>query len=218
MIYKIIKNRLSLWIILIVAVTAITGCVIKTKDGGNPAAEQKKVQGFGHKIHIEGGAACKSCHMTASKKDKAGMPNEMLCGFCHKTVYNDQPVSNFYKKKEWEASHNVKRAKYDEINFSHSYHFSMGVTCETCHGNVGASVQIQPEYIPVKATCFTCHSEWNNKENCSVCHKVIRYDEAPPSHKQGNFTVKHGQIFREESSHPELSQATSPSCKRCHTH
>ncbi|MGR3317599.1 MAG: cytochrome c3 family protein [Candidatus Anammoxibacter sp.] len=212
-------NKIVVWFlpVLFIAILGIVGCTIVGKNKRDQVAEHKEVRGFSHKVHEEGGIGCKSCHVKASKKVKAGMPNEMLCGFCHKTVYDDQPVGEIYNRKEWELSHNISRIKYAEINMSHQQHMSVGVECADCHGNVANSVKVTLEHIPVKETCSLCHKEVNDADKCDTCHKEIRYDVPPPTHKNGNFKRMHGQLYREESISPDKSLETIPSCYRCHS-
>ncbi|MGR3178468.1 MAG: cytochrome c3 family protein, partial [Candidatus Anammoxibacter sp.] len=212
-------NKMMVWFlsVLFIAILGIVGCTIVGKNKKDQGTEHKEATGFSHKAHEEGGLACKSCHVKASKKVKAGMPNEMLCGFCHKTVYDDQPVGEIYNRKEWELSHKTIRSKYEEINMSHQQHMSVGVECADCHGNVANSVKVTLEHIPVKETCALCHKEVNDADKCDTCHKEIRYDVPPLTHKNGNFKRMHGQLYREESISPDRSLEIIPSCSRCHT-
>lgn len=220
---KILKNNpYPFWTILLILAISITGCVIKGKDLADSKLidskpVEKKIFGFAHKTHTQGGeTTCKRCHMKATKSMEAGMPDERLCGFCHKTVYGDKPVGEFYNRTEWLSAHDISKAKYKEIKFSHEHHISMGMKCDECHGNVAESAQIRSEHIPAKPVCFTCHDDWNSPNQCYICHKEINTETPPNSHKSGNFTTKHGQIFREESSNPNGDLATTPSCTMCH--
>ena len=172
---KYIKIPCRFWLVLLIAIFTTAGCVVKVKDTKKQETIPEETHGFGHKIHIEGGFACNSCHMKADKNAEAGMPNEMLCGFCHKTVYDNQPVGNYYNMAEWKSAHMVSRAKYQEINMSHAQHMSMGVKCEECHADVANSVKVTSGHIPVKAACFKCHAGWNTKEKCETCHRNCRF-------------------------------------------
>lgn len=193
----------------------MVGCALNVKDGGEEKAAAP--QGFSHEVHTKAGSACKSCHMFAAKSAKAGMPNEMLCGFCHKTVYDGRPVGELYNMKEWMAAFKVKRVKYSEIKMSHKKHLSMGVKCESCHGDIAQSSTVAQRHIPVKGTCFTCHGDWNTPDKCDACHKEIRHDIAPPSHTKGNFIRSHGIVYRDEAAMPDKVAAGKPSCSLCHS-
>ena len=217
MIKLVIKNRYWMFPLLIILIIWGAGCSIgsKDKDGTKPAG--KKATGFVHKSHTEGGIRCENCHLLASKKDEAGMPNEMLCGFCHKTVYDNQPIGEIYNLKTWQQSHLHDRAKYKEVKMSHQFHLSVGVHCKDCHGNVAESTAVIAKHIPVKAICFSCHEKWNTPAKCDTCHKEIRYDIAPAGHKKGNFIKMHGQRVRDEAIHYDNFHVTNPSCYSCHS-
>ena len=184
----------------------IVGCANQNKYQKSHKEIEKNSKGYNHSIHIKGGTACKSCHNKVYKYDDAGMPNEKLCVFCHKTVFGDQPVDEFYNKEKWLLEYQ-SITKYSKINMSHQQHLSNGVKCVDCHGDVANSVRLSSDNIPVKRTCFSCHAEWNTTEKCSICHK----EPITFSHPAQWGAPKHNHCLE---CHIPIS--TSDKCSSCH--
>lgn len=202
-------NKITLWFlpVLFIAIIGISGCAHQVKEQKYQETFHEEVKGFGHKVHIQGGSTCKSCHVKATNSSEAGMPDEKLCLFCHQTVYDDQPVGELYNREEWQQSYDIVRAKYTDIKMSHQQHMSLGVKCEDCHGNIANSTKVTLEHIPVKKTCFSCHGEWNTPEKCGICHKEI-------------ITFSHPKLWgAPEHNHClecHIPVSISPKCKDCH--
>ena len=212
---QFIRKSSIFWISILIVVWEIVGCSLKYKL--SQVVSPKKAQGFTHKIHTEYDMTCNACHQKAPTSSGAGMPDERLCRFCHRKVYDDQPIEKFYNKKDWLSSYKVKRAKYFEIKMSHQLHAIVKVKCESCHGDIGDSIKIKARHIPDTDTCLQCHEVWNRPAQCSICHKEMRYDTPPPSHSANNFMRIHGQIFRKESTSPDKDLSAFPGCSRCHS-
>jgi hypothetical protein len=57
-----------------------------------------------------------------------------------------------------------------KILFSHKNHLGRGAECAACHGDVAASTEPRPEYMPSMSACFACHDGEKASNACAVCH------------------------------------------------
>ncbi len=176
---KLQSNKISVKISVILLCIAIklSGCAVNVKNQEpetvqhqEPKELEKGSKGFNHKVHIDMGSTCKSCHSKVSTSIDAGMPNETLCSLCHITVYDDQPVEKIYTRKTWHSKNSKTIAKFSKVKMSHQKHINAGITCNQCHGEVEKSTNPISIHKLEKKTCFLCHQEWKAADKCSTCH------------------------------------------------
>jgi hypothetical protein len=136
-------------------------------DGSQPIA-------FSHKVHAAANVVeCQLCHSYARRGPVAGIPSVQRCVGCHRVVVPDKPeivkLMGYAERREpipWVRIHNLP----DFVRFTHKRHVLAGVTCQTCHGEVGqmdAAVQSAPLTM---GWCLTCHEERQAPTDCLICH------------------------------------------------
>jgi len=65
----------------------------------------------------------------------------------------------------------------DFVYFSHAPHVQRGISCQTCHGEVGQSTVAQPIKNQNMGWCLSCHKNMSTPErfvqlsSCEACHK-----------------------------------------------
>jgi len=194
--------------IALISLFVVCGCVIV----------KKSVRQFSHNAHTAEGVTCKACHMSVLKADKAGMPNEKNCVFCHETVYDEIPVAEIYTRDNWQSTRGEELTLFNEVKFSHKTHIDKEVKCVDCHNNIALSVNVTKEHLPNANTCVKCHSEWLNKPLCSKCHIEIRFDIPPENHKRSDFIQVHGKSLKDKpfENWQELTGRHSQQCFQCH--
>jgi hypothetical protein len=134
---------------------------------------------FSHKKHDESGVQCLFCHPNVTRSDLAGIPSVERCVGCHRVIATEseeiQKVLGYWERQEpipWEQV--VEMA--DHVFFSHSPHYNGGVSCETCHGAVGAMEVTHAAKNMDMGWCLECHLD-QPKENivwlsdCLLCHE-----------------------------------------------
>lgn len=202
------KNWHYITLVLILFLLVIYGC----------ASRKKEIIVFTHKAHTAKGINCKACHITVLKGDKAGMPKESKCAYCHETVYSGISVKSIYTLKEWKNSREEALSIFKDVNFSHKRHISYGKECSDCHKNAANSESITTEHIPNANTCVQCHSEWLNQKLCSKCHEKTRLNTPPDNHKRPDFMLAHGGKLKERPFNNWLEDTGRHNhlCFQCH--
>lgn len=143
---------------------------------------------FPHTVHVQqAGLDCQFCHRTVSTDEVAGIPAVQQCLFCHDFLRIDGSLSDsataeeeiaklraaFYGDEEgdpapinWIRVHRVP----DHVQFVHSPHIQAGVTCSTCHGDVGSMTKVQQVQNLKMGACVDCHRANNAPTDCTTCH------------------------------------------------
>ena len=134
---------------------------------------------FSHATHIENGLQCLYCHTSALRSPVAGIPSVEKCMGCHGIIATDsdaiQVVSGYWERGEpipWEPVNDQP----DFVFFSHQPHTTAGVSCETCHGDVGSMTTAQPVRRMDMGWCLQCHLDQPEEQvarlaDCMACHK-----------------------------------------------
>ncbi len=117
---------------------------------------------FSHKQHAPLDLACVSCHETAPKLARAGMPAAARCLACHKF--------NFSSPRPFQADYDNLP---DYVIFSHARHSRAQVLCEDCHGKVNEQDRTEPARTLNMPACLGCHEQRHARTNCKLCHKVM---------------------------------------------
>ncbi|MBI2932567.1 MAG: cytochrome c3 family protein [Planctomycetes bacterium] len=185
--------------------------------------QEKPSRLFSHKVH---GSAqeleCLSCHPTAEKEDKAGMPPSLKkCMLCHEGIDEKksppQQLAALYpgEKPAWSAV----TALPDEVIFSHKTHQAAKLACSECHAGIEHSEAVTENVRVGKDACMTCHARRGKSNDCAVCHRVLRKDLAPSTHAR-NWRPSHGHVVRSGEDLPYANRCalchTETSCTTCH--
>ena len=107
---------------------------------------------YDHKLHVgQLGMDCRYCHSFVENSGHANVPTASTCWNCHQNVKTDSPklepirkaIDKNYenydgKPVEWVRIHRSP----DYVYFDHSAHVNRGVSCASCHGDVGEMVVV----------------------------------------------------------------------------
>jgi hypothetical protein len=126
--------------------------------------------GFNHQIHIgQLGMDCKYCHTYVEVSAEANVPHVSICYGCHSEnklqAFVDSPahrektefIRAAYKTDtpiEWKRVHKLP----DYVrNFPHHAHINAGVSCISCHGNIGRQPVVWQHESLSMGWCLDCH-------------------------------------------------------------
>lgn len=129
---------------------------------------------FSHVPHVRAaGIQCTFCHRGAETGAVAGIPSLEQCMFCHRVIGRNNPevqkVAAAYRENRPVDWMRVERLP-DSVHFNHEPHLRSGLVCATCHGDVGAMVQVK-QVRPLKmGNCLSCHRNAGGPTECSSCH------------------------------------------------
>ena len=112
------------------------------------------------------GMDCRYCHSFVENSGHANVPTASTCWNCHQHVKTDSPklepirkaIDKNYenydgKPVEWVRIHRSP----DYVYFDHSAHVNRGVSCASCHGDVGEMVVVHHEESHSMSWCLDCH-------------------------------------------------------------
>jgi hypothetical protein len=131
---------------------------------------------FSHLAHVEVlGLDCTFCHRTALTQANAGLPALEQCMFCHRTVNLPANagiqtlISDFQSGQpvDWTRVYQLP----DHVYFDHEAHMAAGVSCASCHGDVGTMVQVRQVENLRMQDCVACHVANNAPTECATCHQ-----------------------------------------------
>ncbi len=168
--------RRFLIVVLVVTLGVVIG-IVATRSRLLAAPEQPIL--YSHQTHVEAGIQCLYCHAQATRSQTAGIPSIERCMGCHETIAIDheavQQLAGY-----WERSESIPWARVnyqpDFVYFSHQPHLSAGVSCETCHGDVGGMTETRPVLRMDMGWCLRCHLDQDPEHverlvDCIACHK-----------------------------------------------
>jgi hypothetical protein len=129
---------------------------------------------FDHHLHVEvAGIQCGFCHRGSSTGPSAGLPDVQQCMACHGVIGQGNPEIEKLRQAwirqqpiDWQRVHQLP----DHVQFTHEAHIQAGVSCATCHGEVGQMQQIQQVRPLTMNDCVECHKQNNAPTECGVCH------------------------------------------------
>jgi hypothetical protein len=130
-------------------------------NGVGIAADQPVL--FSHRHHAgELRIDCRFCHASVETSAYAGLPTTQTCLNCHSQVFTDtamlQPVVRSAALREPLAWTRVTHLP-DHVYFNHSIHVTKGVSCLTCHGEVGRmALTAKAEPLDMR-WCLDCHRD-----------------------------------------------------------
>ncbi|UCH60169.1 MAG: cytochrome c3 family protein [Anaerolineales bacterium] len=170
-------NRFWFFSFLILLVVGILTGILLTRIQVFSAPEQPIA--YSHKTHIEAGIQCLYCHSSPLRSDLAGIPSVKKCMGCHNVIANDKPevqeLAGYWEREEpipW-----VRVSSQPEfIYFSHLPHLGTGLSCETCHGDIGQMTVTRPVVKMDMGWCLDCHLKEPQPKatrlaDCLACHK-----------------------------------------------
>lgn len=123
-------------------------------------APRQPVQ-FSHRHHAgELRIDCRVCHATVETSAFAGMPSTETCMSCHSQIFTETPmlqpvIESAARNKPLQWSR-VTRLP-DHVYFNHGIHVNRGVSCITCHGEVGNMPLITKSEPLTMRWCLDCH-------------------------------------------------------------
>ncbi|MGA2090162.1 MAG: cytochrome c3 family protein [Endomicrobiales bacterium] len=156
---------------------------------------------FSHEHHVkEIGIDCKFCHTSVTQSSFAGIPPTQTCMKCHRVLFKDAPMLAPVRRSFETGKPLVWARVYslpDFVYFDHSIHIANGVSCVTCHGELGDMPFVRKNKAFFMRECLECHrnpgqylsaaeltggsgknikvTRFNEKvieiTNCSTCHR-----------------------------------------------
>jgi hypothetical protein len=138
---------------------------------------------FPHTVHVnQAGIDCQFCHRTASTDDAASIPAVAQCQFCHdfskidgseKSANAEAEIAKLIgelgsvpEPVDWIRVHRLP----DSVQFVHSPHIQQGISCQTCHGDVGSMEVVKQVRNLKMRDCVDCHRTFSAPTDCATCH------------------------------------------------
>ena len=136
-----------------------------------------------HATHVsQAGIDCQFCHRTVSTDEAATIPAIAQCQFCHDFgridgTASDSPTAEaeiaklfdergFPQAINWTRVHRMP----DHVQFVHAPHIQNGISCSTCHGDIGTMEVVKQVRNLKMRDCFDCHRDNNAPTDCTTCH------------------------------------------------
>ncbi len=142
---------------------------------------------FPHTVHVNmAGMDCQFCHRNPSTDEAATIPSLEQCQFCHDFDKIDG------SKRSPEAKASIARIinsldgvslktpeplnwirvhrMPDHVQFIHAPHIQKGISCSTCHGDVGSMEVVKQVRNLKMRDCVDCHRQNNAPTDCATCH------------------------------------------------
>jgi hypothetical protein len=138
---------------------------------------------FPHTVHVNtAGIDCQFCHRTVSTDEAASIPAVAQCQFCHDLGKIDGTASanttaaaeiaklfdeaGLPQAVNWTRVHRMP----DHVQFLHAPHIQNGISCSTCHGDVGSMTVVKQVRNLKMRDCVDCHRDNNAPTDCATCH------------------------------------------------
>lgn len=167
-----------LGVLIFIGAVGLVGLAILLSQRAVVAAPSQPIP-FNHQLHSEKSIQCLFCHPNALRSDVAGIPSVERCVGCHRTIATDrediQVILGYWERQEtipWQPVVDMA----DHVFFSHQPHLLAGVSCETCHGDVGQMENTRPVLNMDMGWCLNCHLDQPDEKvarlaDCLTCHK-----------------------------------------------
>lgn len=116
---------------------------------------------YSHKFHVgELGLDCRYCHVGVEVAPVAMIPPTQTCMNCHAMILADSPKLAPIRAS-WESGRPVPWVRIHKVPdyayFDHSAHVSVGVGCESCHGNIAEMEEVFLAEPLSMGWCLDCH-------------------------------------------------------------
>ncbi len=144
-------------------------------DISPPAQAATQPLPFSHKLHVQVGLKCDSCHQTSATGEKMQIPAVAECMTCHESVKTDSPAIQQLAqlKKDNQTISWIRLYRLpDYVFFSHQKHINAKVDCEVCHGPVQDRDALGQEKEISMVTCINCHKLRKASVSCDLCHNI----------------------------------------------
>jgi hypothetical protein len=172
-------ETMSRWTLIVAlsVVALLAGAILLTRAQILAAPEQPVA--YSHQTHVQAEVQCVFCHSGALRSPAAGIPSVQKCMGCHAVIKADSPqvqdLAGYWERGEPIAWARVQ-PQPDFVYFSHQPHLGAGLSCETCHGDVGSMTVARPAVKMDMGWCLDCHlkqpeSKVARLADCLTCHK-----------------------------------------------
>ncbi len=130
---------------------------------------------FNHRIHLQKGLQCTTCHTGVTQGPDAGIPSTNFCMVCHQVIAAQKPeikkLAAYAAKGQdvpWQRVYWFYPDRH--VRFWHSPHIRAGLGCEQCHGNVAQqTVAVRSKDLTMNF-CLNCHVAKGVSIECITCH------------------------------------------------
>ena len=130
---------------------------------------------FNHRLHLQNGMQCTSCHAGAAEGPDAGIPNVTFCMACHQAVATNNPeikkLTAYADKGQdvpWKPVYWFFSSEH--VRFRHSPHIGAAVDCQECHGDMTQqTVAVRSKNLNMNF-CISCHRAKGVSADCITCH------------------------------------------------
>jgi Cytochrome c7 and related cytochrome c len=130
---------------------------------------------FNHRLHLQSGIQCESCHTGVTEGPDAGIPSVTFCMACHQEVATNNPeikkLTAYAAKEEdipWEPVYWFYPSEH--VRFWHAPHIRAGVDCQQCHGDMTQqTVAVRTKNLNMNF-CISCHRAKGASADCTTCH------------------------------------------------
>lgn len=161
----------------VVGLILVAAAVILLISSTTDAAYEQPIA-FSHAIHVsQNKMQCQFCHVGVSKGPAATIPSVEKCMGCHQYIATEkseiEKLAGYWDRQEPIPWVRVNREP-SYVYFNHLSHVAAGVTCGSCHGDVGNMSVVEPVANINMGFCLDCHAEQENKDalwDCAVCHR-----------------------------------------------
>jgi len=212
------RHLLFLLCCLALMAALIPACALAAAD--EVVVVPGRAAAFSHAAHADEELAlfCSDCHTTVETEVEAGMPGFEQCAGCHPADEATGAMADELSRYQvggqepvWTSAAAIEL----ETSFSHALHADARISCDKCHGDVGASEAVTAGVRVDMATCVACHEKREvDTGGCAGCHEGVDTAWVPPSHGEG-WERGHGRIWRAGG---DLRRAEQPAadCRLCH--
>lgn len=120
---------------------------------------------FSHALHVRQlGMDCRFCHSSVEVAARADLPATQTCISCHgKGRILSKSPRLVPVLESWNSGLPIRWVRVhslpDYVYFHHAAHVRRGVSCMSCHGNVGWMEVTQVRKPLTMAWCLQCHRE-----------------------------------------------------------
>ncbi|MBC6949792.1 hypothetical protein DWB58_17840, partial [candidate division KSB1 bacterium] len=178
----------------------------------DPVAQWAKIK-FSHKQHIvDVGAECSTCHAAADSSERAEellFPKHAECSGCHAEVESENTDDCKFCHTDVDNLEAFALPNREDIVFNHKQHIAgQQLECATCHAGIEQSEAPSVAYLPVMASCNSCHNEVKATNACESCHPRVE-TMLPLSHRVPDWSEQHKRLVRADH--------TTSDCASCHT-
>ena len=150
---------------------------------------------YDHKLHVgQLGMDCRYCHSFVENSGHANVPSASTCWNCHQHVKTGSPKLEPIRKAadknyegfdgkpvEWVRVHRSP----DYVYFDHTAHVNRGVSCASCHGDVGEMRVVHHAESHSMSWCLDCHK--NPEKHLRPLDEVFNLKWKPEDLSRSDF-------------------------------